>query len=166
MVTPSNALITGCFFYAAPHFARSIKCLRMGYSERLQANEDVQDRDYEDLITIITHLALPGLFSDDQLEDIFSELGELLEQEGFLTVHESEVSRTDPDYRASVETAADTTGAGDEEGSEAGRSRRSSKGSKSKRGKKDTPTETPKRKFLRASQDWYWSRYRLFTDDH
>ena len=86
--TPCNALIAGCFFWTAAHFARTIKCIRLSRCERLHTNEDMSQEDYENLNLVINNLNLPGLFTEAQLCDIFLELRILLVEYKYIDLEE------------------------------------------------------------------------------
>ena len=77
-------MIAGVFVYVAPHFARSIECVRLGLCERLHDNEAIKVVDFENLGRIIATLNEPGLFEPSHIADITEAICRLLEQEGYL----------------------------------------------------------------------------------
>ncbi|KAH9836454.1 JmjC domain-containing histone demethylation protein 1 [Teratosphaeria destructans] len=70
-------MIAGAFIYTAAHFARSLKCVRLGLQDRLPDNDDMKVQDYRNLTTVIQHLD-SDLFTDAQREEIDLEVHQLL----------------------------------------------------------------------------------------
>jgi len=71
-------MLAGCFFYSAPTFARSIKCVRLCLERRLHDNEETSALDYDSLTIVVKNLRIGGLFTDQQQDDVAGEIFELL----------------------------------------------------------------------------------------
>ena len=82
VVTSYNALVVGCFFYTAEHFARSIDCVRLAHREELPGNESITAKNFEILTYIVEHLDLDGLFTNLQLTRVWHQVRRLLHSRG------------------------------------------------------------------------------------
>jgi len=87
VVTVEDSMVAGRFFYTAAHFGRSIKCIREGFQRRLHDNENISEKQYNYLITIFDniHRADLALFTPVQIEGVYVEVIDLLEQQNRIT---------------------------------------------------------------------------------
>lgn len=126
-------MIAGVFFYTAATFAESIDCVRCTLARpiRIHTNEQISAGDYRKLIEVVENIELADIFSVEQKADVWTEIGDLLIQEGYIAYN-------------SVNGVMARTG------------QQSNKGIKSKPRLSDTGTH--KNMFLAACLQW-WSEY-------
>jgi hypothetical protein len=132
-MTVDDSLAAGCFFYTAPHFARSIECIHQELANKVHTNDNISAKDFEKLALIMRHIDMEGLFTPEQKADIWTRLGFFLEDMG-LTYRYVDMERRRKKSRPS------------------GATRRTSQGGKKAGSGK---TEEAKRVFLDACLAWY-----------
>lgn len=86
-MTPQDSLAAGYFFYTAAHFPRTIKCVRLELAGKLGTNDDLKDKDFQNLSLVVRHISnksMDDIFKDLPISETWIEVGDLLEQEGLI----------------------------------------------------------------------------------
>ncbi|SMR41965.1 unnamed protein product [Zymoseptoria tritici ST99CH_3D1] len=105
VVTQGKCLATGCFFYTAAFFARSIKCVRLYFEGRLDDNEVISKRDYANLGLVVDHLDR-DIFTPAQRAEVYVEVGSLLlSQQKIARDVYGQMGRVNPDGTSANATA-------------------------------------------------------------
>jgi hypothetical protein len=79
VMTVNDSLAAGYFFYTAPHFARSIECIREEMAKKVHTNDDIGAKDFEKLALIMRNIEMKGLFTAEQKANVWTQLGFFLD---------------------------------------------------------------------------------------